>query len=319
MNASVRSPDLVAPPVPTGEPDPRLAAWREGNTGVEHVFRLRSSRPGPHLMLNCLTHGDEPAGVGPLVALLERGFRPARGTLTISFANVAAHTNGPRRYLDRDLNRVWSDALLDTPDSAREVVRARALRPLLDGVDYLVDLHSTAFTSTPFFVLPRLARAARFARSLARFGGVPGRQLLLGEAALEGPHLIQYGAFAEPRAPAAAVIVECGTHFSAAAEACAARVCAAALATLGMANPAGDDPRREPPPGERYEVVGPCVARSHDFVLDVPYEGFVAARRGQLVAFDGERPVHAPDDLVVLPPRALRGAGIAFNWGRRID
>ncbi len=68
-----------------------LSAYRAGNTGIDHVHRFESGRPGPHVMVNALTHGNEFCGMVAVCDLLDRGVRPKVGTLTLSFANVAAY------------------------------------------------------------------------------------------------------------------------------------------------------------------------------------------------------------------------------------
>ena len=62
-----------------------LSAYRAGNTGVEYVHRFESGRPGPHLMVNALTHGNEFCGMAAVCDPLDRGMRPRIGTLTLSF------------------------------------------------------------------------------------------------------------------------------------------------------------------------------------------------------------------------------------------
>lgn len=36
---------------------------REGNTGVDYVHRFDSGVPGPHVLFNALTHGNEFCGM----------------------------------------------------------------------------------------------------------------------------------------------------------------------------------------------------------------------------------------------------------------
>jgi predicted deacylase len=79
-------------PLPAIEVMPRdLSAYRRGNTGIDYVHRFESGRPGPHVMVNALTHGNEFCGMVAATHLLDAGVRPLRGTLTVSLANVAAY------------------------------------------------------------------------------------------------------------------------------------------------------------------------------------------------------------------------------------
>src|SRR2546423_10547969 len=40
-----------------------LRPYREGNTCVDYVHRFESGRPGPHVLVNALTHGNEFCGM----------------------------------------------------------------------------------------------------------------------------------------------------------------------------------------------------------------------------------------------------------------
>ena len=60
--------DSTTPPVPAPpafEVLPRdLSAYRQGNVGIDYVHRFDSGRPGPHVLINALTHGNEFCGMG---------------------------------------------------------------------------------------------------------------------------------------------------------------------------------------------------------------------------------------------------------------
>ena len=48
------------PATPTLEVLPRdLSPYRVGNVGIDYVHRFESGKPGPHLLVNALTHGNE--------------------------------------------------------------------------------------------------------------------------------------------------------------------------------------------------------------------------------------------------------------------
>ncbi|MEY3273705.1 MAG: hypothetical protein RLZZ341_2611, partial [Pseudomonadota bacterium] len=121
---------VVVPPVELAAPD--IARWRAGNTGVDHVHRLRADAPGPVVHVQALTHGNEICGAIALDWLLQQvqaGWRPLRGTLTLAFANVEAYARFdpadpyPSRCVDEDLNRVWADAVLLGPRDSIELQR----------------------------------------------------------------------------------------------------------------------------------------------------------------------------------------------------
>ena len=51
-------------PQPALEVLPRdISAYRAGNTGIDYVHRFESGKPGPHVLINALTHGNEFCGM----------------------------------------------------------------------------------------------------------------------------------------------------------------------------------------------------------------------------------------------------------------
>src|SRR3954451_13336762 len=147
---------LPAFKVRLGRPD--IAAWVAGNTGIRGITTRDSGRPGPHVAVLSLMHGNEIAGPIVLDRLLRAGLRPAYGKLSFGFVNIAAFEQfDPRRptasrFLDEDLNRVWDKIILDGPRHSRELERAREIRPFIDTVDVLVDLHSMLWPSEPLIL-----------------------------------------------------------------------------------------------------------------------------------------------------------------------
>src|SRR5690606_26450222 len=96
-----------------------LEPYRRGNTGIPYAFSFDSGRPGPHVVVTSLAHGNEPGGLEAVVALVERGIAPLRGRLSLAICNVEAYhaSNGVdpygARFVEEDFNRVWSDEKLD--------------------------------------------------------------------------------------------------------------------------------------------------------------------------------------------------------------
>jgi hypothetical protein len=113
---------------------PDISPYRKGNTGVDWVHRLDSGRPGPVAGITAVVHGNEPCGAIALDWLLREGVRPTIGTLLLAFANVEAYAcfdpadPNATRWVDEDLNRVWSPEVLEGPRDSSEL-RAFAQGP----------------------------------------------------------------------------------------------------------------------------------------------------------------------------------------------
>jgi predicted deacylase len=284
-------------------------------TGTAGLFELSSGRPGPHVAVTGLVHGDEPCGRVAIERLLAAAPPLARGRLSLALVNLEAE-RAASRCLDRDMNRLWRDDWLAGDRVSREAARARELAPWLATVDLHLDLHSTAFVRRPFFVLADLPKARRLADAMAW----PDAQQLMPGGCAEGRHLIDYGRFGDPDDPAAAVTVECGRHDDPAAGEVAFKAALRFLMATGVLGAEAGRALGAPAPAgsiERYRTGGPCVARTDDFRLRVPLSGFVPVRAGEVVATDGGEPVMAPCDALILSPRPTPPAGaVAFLWCR---
>jgi predicted deacylase len=279
---------------------------------IAGVWSVGADAPGPHVAITGLVHGDEPCGRFAIEKLRAAGIAPARGRLSLALINLGAEAE-QRRYLDRDMNRLWSDADIEADRTSREAARARELRSWLATVDLLLDLHTTAFARRPFFVLADMPKT----RALADAMAWPDAQQLMPGGCAEGRHLIDYGRFSDEVGPAA-VVVECGRHGDAAADEVALRAAKRFLSVTGVAKIA-DAP--EPAPQiERFRIGPPCIARHDDFRPLIPLGGFVDVAAGEIVATDGGQPVRAPFAAVVLSPRPAPPAGtIAFYWCHRLQ
>ena len=282
---------------------PDLRPWLSGNTGIPGFTSFRSEAAGPHVAIVALTHGNEFAGAIVLDRLLRQGVRPARGTLTLGFANLAAFARfdpeqpTASRYLDEDLNRMWEPAVLDGPGRSLERDRAREIRPLIDTVDMLVDLHSMLWPSEPLILCGMTAKGRALAAGLAAPAlvvadvGHPG-----------GTRMIDYGAFADPTLPQAACLVEAGQHWR---DETVAMCEAAVVAPLHLV---GAGPAVSGTPAHRHALVThTIVAQTSQFAFVQAYRGGeVIGRRNTLIAVDGTAEVRTPYDACVLVMPSLR-------------
>lgn len=285
-----------------------ISSYRTGNRGVDYVHTLESGRPGPHVIVNALTHGNEFCGMIAVTHLLERGIRPLRGKLTLVFANVDAyHRFDPAspfdsRFVDRDFNRVWDVDTLEGPDATVDVKRARALRHIYAEADALIDLHSTTFAVAPMLIHEPHAKIEPLARHLHS----PLHHLLLPGVKHPGRPLIQYGAYGDPRATPVALVVECGQHFARTSGEIAISVTMRFLDFFGLI-PADLAAQYKADPGQpkRYEVTDVLVAKTDQFRFTAPFVGFEELPGGALIAMDGSEEIRAPAQgcTLIMPAR----------------
>lgn len=287
---------------------PDIRHLRRGNADVDYVHLLDSGEPGPSVLVQALTHGNEICGAHALLWLHEQGFRPRRGRLTLVFANVAAFERfdaaAPHRsrFVDEDLNRVWADDALQGPRDSVELRRARELRPYVDDADFVLDIHSMHEDCRPIMVCGTADKNADYARAL----GVPG-DLLIDTGHPAGLRMVERGGFSDPASPKRALLIECGQHWSRSSKAVAIDTLARFLGLTGLAD--GDWVQRQqqvPAPARQrlVRVTEAVVARSSDFRFLLPVEGLgVVPKAGTPIAQDGDQVWCAPyDDTVLVMP-----------------
>lgn len=312
-------------PVELDPPD--LSPFAAGNSGVPYLYTFDSGEPGPHVMVNALTHGNEICGAIAVVELLQHGIRPHCGKLTLSFANVAAFGHfdyakpDASRFVDQDLNRVWTEALLDDDSKQScELARARAMRPVIDTVDLLLDLHSMHEKSAPLNVCGPLDKGIRLAQQL----GTPAA-IISDAGHPEGKRMRDYAGFGDAASPKNALLIECGQHWERSAVTVARDVTARFLLLSGIVDehvlPAG---WLQPTPQQTsvIRVTTPVVASSMDFRFAGNFTGLeFFPEAGTVVAYDNDVPIMTPypDCVLVMPSlRQLRPGVTVVRFGKRL-
>lgn len=311
------------PAIPVELEAPDLAPHRASNTGTDYIHTFASGKPGPHVLVNALTHGNEICGAIVVERLLREGVRPTRGTLTLAFANIEAFSRfAPQnpyasRFVDEDFNRVWTPAVLDGSRDSVELKRARELRPFVDRADYLLDIHSMLEPSPPVMICGPLDKGIRFAFAI----GVP-EHIVSDTGHANGTRMRDYMGFGDPASPKNALLVECGQHWERNAERVAWQTTWRFLRHLDVVDRARADAEIvESVPAQRLvRVTEAVIANSPAFRFAKAFSGMeVVPRAGDLIAWDGETPVRAPYDncVLVMPvPNNVKTGLTAVRLGR---
>jgi predicted deacylase len=295
---------------------PDIERYRHGNAGVDFVHVLDSGKPGPSVMIQALTHGNEFCGAIALDSLFKQKVSPSKGKLILAFANVAAFARFNRddpdraRYIDEDYNRVWSDdVLLGARDSA-ELRRARELRPFVDVADLLLDLHSMHEPCRPIMVCAKSEKSVALARRM----GAPA-DLLLDTGHPAGLRMMERGAFSDPASPRAAVLIECGQHWAKSSVDVAIDTCNRFLSVTGLLERSFSSVNQKV-----IRVTEPVVAKTMGFRFASPWKGLeVVKKAGSLVATDDGKEWRTPyDDCIMVMPsvRHLKPGTTMVRLGR---
>jgi hypothetical protein len=320
-------PRAALPTFPVEIPAPDLRAWLAGNTGVKGFWSFAAAAPGPHVMVTALVHGNEFAGAIVLARLLEAGTRPLRGRLSLGFVNLDAFAGfDPRdpvssRSIDEDMNRLWCREVVDGARDSAELRRARAIRPLVDQADILLDLHSLLWPGAPLL----LAGSTGKGRQLAQAIGAPGL-VVIDEGHAAGRRLIDYRPFADPGDPRVAVLVEGGPHWQQATVDVLADSTVRLLRLCGLVDEAGlraiapAPPPAAPP--RLAQVTRAVTAATDAFVFVQQFaSGAIIPARNTLIGFDGEAEVRTPYDncLLVMPSWAAQKGQTAVRLARLVE
>ena len=288
---------------------PDIASYQVGNTGTPYVTTFDSDKPGPHVMVQALTHGNELCGAIALDYLFREGVRPVAGRLTFAFANIEAFaswdTSDPNRsrYVDEDYNRVWSDDTLKGARNSTELRRARELVKFVDAADFLLDIHSMHDPCAPIMVCGATGEGGEKSAAFARKMQVP-QSLLIDTGHPAGLRMIERGPFRDPRAPQTAILIECGQHWERSSVDVAIDTALRFLQTTGVVEPSFVKPRLRIQPTAAQTTINvthAVVAKSLSFRFAGAVTGLqVIAKAGDPIAYDGDEVIVAPYDNTVL-------------------
>ena len=301
---------------------PDLSPYREGTHGVPYVHTFDAGVPGPHVAVSAIVHGNEPVGAIVLDRFLREGVHPVRGRLSLGFVNVAAHeafdaaNPNASRWVDEDFNRLWSPEILDGDRASVELARAREIRPWLDTVDVLLDIHTMQHRTAPLM----MAGPADKGLALARAVGVP-ETIVRDAGHAAGPRMRDYAGFVDPASPRNALLVECGQHWEAGAEACAFDASVRFLRATGAVDEGFGAAWTSEAPGPQrtLEITHRVTIETDRFAFAGDYVGLdEIPEAGTVFARDGDRELTTPHDgcVLVMPSKRLWKGQTAVRLGR---
>lgn len=288
------------------------------------IAHVRGTEPGPTLILVGGVHGNEPAGIiAALSVLATLPVTAVRGEVIALVGNARAVAAG-KRYIDRDLNRLWTPERLAAGEQTGEVELAE-LAELAEAIDrvreravetvYVVDMHTTSAQGTPFAVVGPTQAHRAFA---AKFP-LPGIRGL--EETLAGTLTRHLGGLG-----CVTLAVEGGQSATTLAAANLDAVVTLALEAAGVVEAA---------PGavaarthlERVRADLPhaieVVSRHHiepfsEFVMEPGFANIQRTAAGTLLAKERGGEVRAPFDGILLLPLYQPQGDDGFFYGREV-
>jgi succinylglutamate desuccinylase len=286
------------------------------------VLRLKAAEPGPMLIVLGGIHGNEPAGLHAIEPLLERLALDA-GDFVVLSGNRAALAQGVR-YIERDLNRGWSDeaiaSLGDSPEDEEQRGLLGAIEDALAdarGPVTFLDLHTTSAEGHPFVVVgdDPAHRALAHAFGLPVFLGLVGK--LSGALtpylctrgitalAIEGGQNDDEWSVVRHTAAIRIALVECGL------------LAASSLGPLNLSRKLLDNAREDLP--HEIEIVSRyAITPEDDFRMEPGFSNIHPVRAGTLIARDRHGDIRAPEDGLVVMPLYQGQGDDGFFMGRAV-
>jgi succinylglutamate desuccinylase len=293
------------------------------------IGRVTGAEPGPSFVVVAGVHGNEPAGIEAGQRVLDRVAAQGelRGELVVLAGNVAALRCGAR-YLQRDLNRSWTDAQiarLSGKDPASLHAEDREQHELLAalgavqararGVLVLADCHTSSAPGIPFVL---------YGASPAQRAFVQGFPIPVISGIVEQVE----GVLSEFIGKRGWVTfsVEGGQHDAAVSRDSLEAIvwlslrqarmiedhAEAARATQLLDDLRGDLPRI-------VEVVSRHAITAEDaFVMERGFRNVDRISKGQLLARDRRGEVRAQENGVVVLPLYQKLGNDGFFWGREV-
>jgi hypothetical protein len=213
------------------------------------------------------------------------------------------------------MNRVWDVAILNGPRHSVELDRAREIRPFVDSIDVLLDLHSMLWPSEPLI----LSGAPAKGRELAKAIGTPSL-VVADHGHVNGRRLIDYPRFSSPDTMAAACLVEAGQHWEQSTVDIIAASVAGLLRHLNIVEPDAPLPPDVARTVARIATVTTAVtAMTSTFTFAQTFRGGdIIPQRDTLIAMDGETEIRTPHDncLLVMPSLRPSRGHTAVRLGR---
>lgn len=288
---------------------PDLSTYKKGNTGCDYAHRFDSGRPGPNILISAIIHGNEVCGAFALDHLLKHDVRPAKGSLTLCFANVAAYQrfdpSAPQnaRFVDEDMNRLWSPHMLNGPGHSVEMERARTILPLVQDTDSLLDLHSMSEDCAPLTLAGRRSKNLDLALTLGQ-----SPYAVCDDGHVAGKRLRDFEPFDHPESDKTALLVECGAHWKQATADFAIQTALAFLDLHGLLSEAEAARLKfQPKPGKPQvlDVTHTITSEVDRFFFTRPVHSLECIpKAGTEIGVNGDQTITTPyDDCYVIMPQ----------------
>ena len=305
---------------------PDISPYQKGNTGVDFIHQIDSGKSGPNVMISAVVHGNELCGAIALDHLLRNEVRPMRGKLSLAFMNVEAFQNfdpmKPKdsRFVDEDFNRLWTKEVLEGGRDSKELRRAREVRPMIETVDLLLDIHSMQTALKPLMMAGPLEKGRDFAKQIE----IP-EYVVTDWGHRAGRRMRDYEGFSDPKSSKNSLLIECGQHWqTSSADLAIASAWRFLWKNEIISKEQASVFQTETMPEKQkfIEVSVPYTIQTDSFQFADKYMGLeVIEKAGTVIGYDGKDEVTTPyDSCVLIMPTLRQSPGTsAVRFGKFIQ
>ena len=199
--------------------------------------------------------------------------------------------------------------LIEYSRDSSELRRALQMRPVVDMVDFLLDLHSMHERSAPLSICGPLEKGIALARKL----GTPS-WIISDEGHPEGRRMRDYADFENADSPKNALLIECGQRRSRYREGCHCAL--SCIARPHRGNHLPSEWHQQPPARSRVvRITEAVVASSMDSRFAANYTGLETfSDAGSVIGWRDGEPVKTPYPNCVLVMPSLRQLRPGLRW-----
>ena len=301
-----------------------ITPYRKGNTDVDYVWTLESGKPGPHVMISAIVHGNELCGAIALDFLFQNDIYPACGRLTLAFVNYKAFQSfdptspTTSRFIDEDFNRLWTMEVLLNSRKSFELQRARELSKFVEEADFLLDIHSMQHKTPALLICGPHRKGQVFSQKL-----LTPQYIVSDRGHDNGGRMRDFKEFGDPNSPKKSLLIECGQHWELKSADIAIDSALRFLRLFDMIDSDFCKYKYLPLPKKQImiEVSEPVTIKTNSFVFAESFVGFeLFKEKGSVIGWDGEEAILTPYEncILIMPSSRLAKGQTAVRLGKVI-
>lgn len=253
----------------------------------KEIIKLIGPKPGPVSIVMAGNHGNEKCGVKAFEELIPN-LQIDCGTVMFILGNVNALVVNTR-FTEANLNRMFKpyEMLADAEKYSYEYFRAQYLKQYFAITSAILDIHSSSTIGSPPFVICE-QNAFAIAKNL------PVEAIVYGFASANPGGVYSY----VNSIGGTGIAIECGQHDDPNAKNIACKAIMSFLFSRGHVEKNSFLKNESPP--NFFEAYLIYKSKTDSFKKRKQFKDFEKVAKGEIVGFDGEEEIYAPENSIIL-------------------